>query len=239
MIDTVGDSTDTEIGSITIPKGILNVTTDAKIKVAFSLYEETAFFPIRDPPPNTIVGSSVISARIAGVSDGTQLPNPVVITLALKANNFSNPCCVYWDFNAAEGRGNWSTDGCTVEAANSSVTCHCNHLTNFAILVSFNSSHSERMKISLTTTDAVKMVASFISILIPFGLTWVLAIFTFITKPSVSYVIQFFFCFFNAFQGFFIFLFFIVFNSESRNAWNFCRESVSKDKMQSTATQAR
>uniref|UniRef100_A0A1X7UN04 Fibronectin type-III domain-containing protein n=1 Tax=Amphimedon queenslandica TaxID=400682 RepID=A0A1X7UN04_AMPQE len=83
------------------------------------------------------------------------------------------------------------------------------------------------------------MVASFISILIPFGLTWVLAIFTFITKPSVSYVIQFFFCFFNAFQGFFIFLFFIVFNSESRNAWNFCRESVSKDKMQSTATQAR
>ena len=34
-----------------------------------------------------------------------------------------------------EGRGNWSTDGCTVEAANSSVTCQCNHLTNFAVLV--------------------------------------------------------------------------------------------------------
>ncbi|XP_003391736.2 PREDICTED: adhesion G-protein coupled receptor G2-like [Amphimedon queenslandica] len=135
MIDTDGNSTNTIIGSITIPKSILNVTTDAQIKVAFSLYEETAFFPIRDPPPNTIVGSSVISARIAGVSDGTQLPDPVVITLALKTNNFSNPFCVYWDFKAAEGGGNWSTDGCTVEAANSSVTCHCNHLTNFAILV--------------------------------------------------------------------------------------------------------
>ena len=97
------------------------------------------------------------------------------------------------------------------------------------------------MEISLTTTDKVKMVASFISILMLFGLTWVLAIFTFITEPSVSYVIQFFFCFFNAFQGFFIFLFFIVLNSESRNAWKsfFCRESVAKDKMQSTATQAR
>ena len=86
MIDTDGNSTDTEIGSITLPKSILNITTDAKIKLAFSLYEETAFFPIRDPPPNTIVGSSVISARIAGVPDGTQLPDPVVINLTLKIN---------------------------------------------------------------------------------------------------------------------------------------------------------
>ena len=109
------------------------------------------------------------------------------------------------------------------------------------VLIRHTTKKIERMKISLTTTDAVKMVASFISIIMLFGLTWVLAIFTFITEPSVSYVIQFFFCFFNAFQGFFIFLFFIVLNSESRNAWKsfFCRESVAKDKMQSTATQAR
>ena len=109
------------------------------------------------------------------------------------------------------------------------------------VLVLHTARKIERMKISLTTTDAVKMVASFISILILFGLTWVLAIFTFITEPSVSYVIQFFFSFFNAFQGFFIFFFFIVLNSESRNAWKsfFCKQSVSKDKMQSTVTQAR
>ena len=95
MIDTDGNSTDTKIGSITIPKSILNVTTDAQIKLAFSLYEKTAFFPIRDPPPNTIVGSSVISARIAGVSDGTQLPDPVVITLALKTNVIILVYCYY------------------------------------------------------------------------------------------------------------------------------------------------
>ena len=95
MIDTDGNSTDTEIGSITTPKSILNVTTDAQLKLAFSLYEKTAFFPIRDPPPNTIVGSSVISARIAGVSDGTQLPDPVVITLALKINVIILVYCYY------------------------------------------------------------------------------------------------------------------------------------------------
>ena len=106
------------------------------------------------------------------------------------------------------------------------------------VLVLHTAGKIERMQISLTTTDAVKMVASFISILILFGLTWVLAIFTFITEPSVSYVIQFFFCFFNVFQGFFIFFFFIVLNSESRNAWK-SFFYISKDKMQSTVSQAR
>ena len=96
MIDTDDNSTDTEeIGSIILPKSILNITTDAKIKLASSLYKEAAFFPIRDPPPNTIVGSSVISARIAEVPDGTQLPDPVVINLALKINVIILLYCYY------------------------------------------------------------------------------------------------------------------------------------------------
>ena len=46
------------------------------------------FFPVRGSPPNTIVGSSVISARVGGIADGTELdlPDPVVISLALKRN---------------------------------------------------------------------------------------------------------------------------------------------------------
>ena len=40
------------------------------------------------------------------------------------------------------GTGNWSTDGCTTEEANdlNSIMCHCNHLTNFALLVVINKS---------------------------------------------------------------------------------------------------
>lgn len=42
------------------------------------------------------------------------------------------PRCVFWDFNTA----GWSEEGCElVKAENSSVTCECNHLTNFAILM--------------------------------------------------------------------------------------------------------
>ena len=37
------------------------------------------------------------------------------------------------------GRGNWSTEGCTRRTVDNNtglVTCDCNHLTNFAILLS-------------------------------------------------------------------------------------------------------
>ena len=41
--------------------------------------------------------------------------------------------CVTWDF----GMNDWSTEGCSLNATSSDgiVTCTCNHLTNFAVLV--------------------------------------------------------------------------------------------------------
>ena len=74
-------------------------------------------------------------------------------------------------------------------------------------------------KSSLKTSDAIKMILSYSGILILFGLTWISAVFTFITEPNTSFIVQFFFAFFNAFQGFFIFVFFVILSSDSRDAW--------------------
>ena len=74
-------------------------------------------------------------------------------------------------------------------------------------------------KSSMTPSEAIKMLMSFTGIMVLFGLTWVFAVFTFISEPGVSYTIQFFFAFFNAFQGFFIFIFFVILSSDSRDAW--------------------
>ena len=82
--DNTNGLTSNEIASIRLPQSIISIVETDRIDLAFTLYNKSVFFPIRDPPPNTIVGSSVISARIAGVADGTQLPDPVVINLALK-----------------------------------------------------------------------------------------------------------------------------------------------------------
>ena len=42
--------------------------------------------------------------------------------------------CVFWDFS----RNDWNREGCTIAeavGADGIVTCQCNHLTNFAVLV--------------------------------------------------------------------------------------------------------
>ena len=42
------------------------------------------------------------------------------------------------DVTLIAGRGNWSAEGCTARNVNNItgvITCACNHLTNFAILV--------------------------------------------------------------------------------------------------------
>ena len=41
-----------------------------------------------------------------------------------------------YTFHYADGNGNWSTDGClTIVHDLHSVTCECDHLTNFACLI--------------------------------------------------------------------------------------------------------
>ena len=88
------------------------------------------------------------------------------------------------------------------------------------VVVKHNKKKNKRLgKSSLTTKEALKMMVPLTGIMLLFGLTWVFAVFTFISEPGVSYTVQFLFAFFNAFQGFFIFLFFVIISKESRDAW--------------------
>ncbi|XP_047122575.1 adhesion G protein-coupled receptor L2 isoform X2 [Hydra vulgaris] len=81
-----------------------------------------------------------LNSKIMTVSIFPQRPspfiNPVVIVQKLeKFLNGSTPNCVYLDnFN---GSSFWSDNGCKMIKFNEShVTCHCSHLTNFAVLMS-------------------------------------------------------------------------------------------------------
>ena len=97
------------------------------------------------------------------------------------------------------------------------------------VVIKHNLKKNKRLGKSMTTKDAIKMLIPLTGVMLLFGLTWIFGVFTFISEPGGSYTFQFLFVFFNAFQGFFIFLFFIVFSSESRDAWKafFCREKKS------------
>ena len=101
-------------------------------------------------------------------------------------------------------------------------------------------------KYSMTKKEAVKLLLSSIGIICLFGLTWVLGVFTFTShNAEFSFTLQFVFAFFNAFQGFYIFLFFVILSSDARKEWRrlLCKcpikkESSSKYELPSISTKS-
>ena len=91
-------------------------------------------------------------------------------------------------------------------------------------------------KSSLSISEVVKMLLFWSGIMVLFGLTWLFAILTFITESNASFIIQFFFAFFNTFQGFFIFLFLIILNKDSRDAWKLVLCPWAEKKQSTSAT---
>lgn len=56
-------------------------------------------------------------------------------------------------------------------------------------------------------------------VMVLFGLTWLFGILTVVPVSGLQEAFQIIFTIFNAFQGFFIFLFFCVLNREARHSW--------------------
>ena len=96
-----------QVASISLPQQILDVVPMGSddIRLAFTAYTEAELFPVTVENGRTVVGSSVISAIVDGVQDGTQLPAPVEVLLLLSDvgpnETASSRTCVFWDFSAA------------------------------------------------------------------------------------------------------------------------------------------
>ena len=74
-----------DLATISLPASISNVTAAIDINLAFTLYTQSTLFPIRDSNsiPDTVVGSSVISASVDGIADGTALFDNVIVNLRI------------------------------------------------------------------------------------------------------------------------------------------------------------
>ncbi|XP_033740710.1 adhesion G protein-coupled receptor L4-like [Pecten maximus] len=84
------------------------------------------------------VASEVISLSIGSRMNTNPLPSPVVLTFDTEKlkqkNNLSDDIktrCVFWDFGMKQYPA-WSSNGCR----RVNETCQCDHLTNFAVLMS-------------------------------------------------------------------------------------------------------
>ncbi|XP_013400610.1 uncharacterized protein LOC106166554 isoform X2 [Lingula anatina] len=132
--------------AIILPKEIFD--RDSKTsRVTFTVYQESSFFLSQQELNSSVQfdsihtsNSRVVAAAVGGKQiKGLQQP---VVTVYKPLKNFSdsyqfnNTVCEFWDFSLNGGFGGWSSDGCTYQGMkNGRYVCHCDHLTNFAVLV--------------------------------------------------------------------------------------------------------
>jgi len=89
------------------------------------------------------------------------------------------------------------------------------------VLVKHSRKKIGRTNQQLDRKTAIKILISIVGVSSLFGLTWLFGALTVtgFADPMSSTTFQVFFVILNAFQGFFIFLFFCVFSSDARESW--------------------
>ncbi|XP_052810434.1 adhesion G protein-coupled receptor L3-like [Mya arenaria] len=108
----------------------------------------------------------------------------VSITFHVFDNELRDPACSFWKTNLS-GNSRWSTEGCELEHFDSetgTVSCKCNHLTNFAVLMS-PASTTETETVHHRSLGVLSIVGCSISIL---GLVLTIAIYVYFWRTVHS-----------------------------------------------------
>ncbi|KAL8604746.1 hypothetical protein ACOMHN_017705 [Nucella lapillus] len=93
-----------------------------------------------DPSPQ--LASYVVSASVASSGQSSKhLAEPVTFTIThtRKIPPGYQSLCAFWKIDESSGLGWWSEEGCRKVSSNDTHTqCQCDHMTNFAVLMSVN-----------------------------------------------------------------------------------------------------
>lgn len=120
------------------------------------------------------IGSPVVAFSIPQDQIFKKLSPPLQLHFETIESNLTQKHCSFWNFDLPNG-GNWATDGCEIAYMNDSVTeCRCDHLTNFAVLLSLEEITEEHHEIMTTMTLVgciISLICLFIIIMI-YSLEW-------------------------------------------------------------------
>ncbi|XP_059165026.1 uncharacterized protein LOC131947752 [Physella acuta] len=122
----------------------------SSLRLSMNVYKDTTLFTSIQDNNNRTLNSKVIAAQILLDSQQISDLSPYNVTTVFLPSQQLPPkartnltTCVYWSFTENSGAGGWSSDGCmyqqTIEGRD---ICVCDHLTNFAVLLSFNDQES-------------------------------------------------------------------------------------------------
>ncbi|XP_063350770.1 adhesion G-protein coupled receptor F1-like [Pelmatolapia mariae] len=126
-------------------------------------------------PARDQVNSSLnsINGRVVLVQSSGQINN-ISFTFDTLNDTLGNPECVFWNFSLFNGLGGWDNEGCEVVLnvnETGTVTCNCNHLTSFSILMSPNSPISIILDYITYIGVGISMISLILCLIIE-GLIW-------------------------------------------------------------------
>nr|XP_054769321.1 adhesion G-protein coupled receptor D1-like [Lytechinus pictus] len=162
--------------SITIPTVVLPENATGHLVSVFILHTR--------PPPlggNLVennrsdvrfqLNSQVISASVSLADDGAVAfnePIRIVLRNSQEDGTGNSSHCVFYDFSAENNTGAWSTEGCRISDTNATyITCSCDHLTNFAILLQINDieiSEKDQLVLQLISQIGIGLSLIFLTI---------------------------------------------------------------------------
>uniref|UniRef100_A0A3Q3BRG3 Adhesion G protein-coupled receptor F7 n=1 Tax=Haplochromis burtoni TaxID=8153 RepID=A0A3Q3BRG3_HAPBU len=126
--------------------------------------------PARDEANSSLKS---INGRVVLVQSSGQINN-ISFTYDILNDTLRNPECVFWNFRLFDGLGGWDGKGCELVLninETETVTCNCNHLTSFSILMSPNS--PKKLYLDIITYIGVGIsMGSLVICLIIEGLIW-------------------------------------------------------------------
>ncbi|XP_026001885.1 cadherin EGF LAG seven-pass G-type receptor 1 isoform X6 [Astatotilapia calliptera] len=114
-------------------------------------------------PNRPVINTAIVSATIH--SEGQPLPTvldpPVILEYTLlETEERTKPVCVFWDHSVGSGgTGGWSSKGCEVlNRNNTHISCQCNHMTSFAVLMDISKrEHGDVLPLKIVTYTTVSV----------------------------------------------------------------------------------
>lgn len=134
---------------------------------------------------NETLSDNAINAAVVLVRINATVQNVTLSYDKLNTSLTLNPQCVFWNFTLFDNLGAWDDEGCQfVSDINNTVTCRCNHLTSFSILMATSIPESIRIILDVITYVGVGIsMASLVICLIIEGYVWKA-----ITKNSTAFM---------------------------------------------------
>ncbi|KAF3846865.1 hypothetical protein F7725_003943, partial [Dissostichus mawsoni] len=152
-----------------------------------TLFTLNNVMPVRSSSsnPNNTDPVNALNAAVVLIRVNEMIRNVTLSYTKLNPTLTQDPQCVFWNFKLFNNRGAWDSDGCEfVSDINDTVTCRCDHLTSFSILMSTGIPKEFKELLDLITYIGVGIsLASLVICLIIEGYVWKA-----ITKNSTAFM---------------------------------------------------